>query len=74
MPIADKSVLKWPVEIHWWDWQAIIGSNALRTEAQNTEAPRGLGATHIAYRTLHIELYTMHIILITKKIPKNRIN
>jgi hypothetical protein len=32
-----------------------------------TEAPRGLGATHIAYRTLHIELCTIHIILITKK-------
>jgi hypothetical protein len=39
-----------------------------------TEAPRGLGATHIAYRTLHIELRTGHIIPITKKILKNRIN
>jgi hypothetical protein len=35
--------------------------------SQITEAPRGLGATHIAYRTLHIELCTIHIILITKK-------
>jgi hypothetical protein len=33
----------------------------------DTEALRGLGATHIVYRTLHIELRTMHIILITKK-------